>query len=65
MIIQQLGGELSASSEPGVGSAFSFTIPLTEKADESILPLERVNSTDYHSDSDLFQNDDSPFMRDL
>ena len=30
MILQQLNGEISLVSEPGVGSIFSFKIPISE-----------------------------------
>jgi PAS domain S-box-containing protein len=36
-IARAMGGGMTASSEPGVGSTFSFTVPLEELADDMLL----------------------------
>ncbi|TNV73755.1 hypothetical protein FGO68_gene15414 [Halteria grandinella] len=48
MIIQQLGGDISVESLPGVGTTFSFTIPIEEN--ESLEKKQILLDNLYHSD---------------
>ena len=52
MIVQQLGGDITASSIHGTGSKFMFTIPIQEYEDDDHIQKNYHNISESSSKSD-------------